>query len=116
MRGGKHGPSLWKDGLAKDLEYLLCHIPTKRWGRERFSVQGIQIVCVPERGPYSGSSSHIPDLCLGAGIVVISQLCQDTQGYQTCPSWQRGCKKHHTSLGYGFILVLRVCMPCPVLQ
>ena len=91
-------------------------IPAERQGRERFSVQGIQIVSVPERGPYSGPSSHIPGLCLGEGRVLISQLCWDAQGYLTCPSWQRGCQKHHTSLGYGFILVLRVCIPCPVLQ
>jgi len=49
------------------------------------------------------------------GELSFPSLSQDAQGYQTCPSWQWGCQKRHTSLGYSFILVLRVCILHPVL-
>lgn len=65
-------------------------LPCRETGKEKVFYTRIQIVFLPEGGPYSGPSKYIPGLCVGEGRVVISQLCWDPPGCQMCPSWQQG--------------------------
>lgn len=92
-------------------------LPCRETGKENSGAGvSVQIVFLPEGGPYSGPSNCIPGSVLVKGEWSFPSCSGIPKDVRCAPPGNRGTKSITHALDYGFILVWRVCSPCPVLQ